>query len=91
MIDGRGEVRVIGQAKLKYSHWELMLLIYQEQKSNKRPYKWQCNKTLVQTCIKNGWVKEYEDETVEVTEKGEEVAKEITPLYERMIHSGYPY
>jgi hypothetical protein len=75
---------------MKYSHWQLLLIIYQCNKLNsnrfnnddKRVQKNRCNKTLIKTCINNGWVKEYDDGTVDVTEKGMEEAKEYAPLYE---------
>lgn len=71
---------------MKYSHWELLLCIYQSQFlgiASTKPRKSQCHKTLIKTCIKNGWVKENEDGTVEITEKGINDAKEIAPLYEK--------
>jgi len=45
-------------------------------------YKHQCNKTLLKTCIKNGWVEEYDNDYVRVTEKGmRDAAETISPLY----------
>lgn len=70
---------------MKYSHWELLLCVYQQQNSFSKikPLKIQCNKTLLKTCIKNKWIKENDDGTVEVTTDGYEAAKEIAPLHKR--------
>jgi len=69
---------------MKYSHWELLLFIYQYNLNKDiKIQKYRCHKTLIKTCLKNNWVKECEDGTVEITNKGIEDAKEIAPLYER--------
>lgn len=71
---------------MKYSHWDLLLSIYQYNNLGDNTIKLQkdrCHKTLIKTCIKNGWVKEYGDGTVEVTEKGMEDSKEYAALYKK--------
>jgi len=63
---------------MTFAQWELMLSIYQE----KRPSKHRCHKKIIESLIKRGWVQEFEDGTVEVTELGLERAKEeIASLY----------
>jgi hypothetical protein len=62
----------------------MLLLIYQNQLESFPVYKIQCHKTLLRTCLKNGWVEEKENDTVIVTDAGLEAAMiEIAPLYER--------
>ncbi|MEQ2527602.1 hypothetical protein WMO40_12900 [Bacillaceae bacterium CLA-AA-H227] len=68
---------------MKYSHWELLLKIYQYQQSYVRALEVQVNKNLIRTCYKNGWVEKLDDDTLIVTEKGIEASKEIAPLYEK--------
>jgi|GEM_PF-6107275 hypothetical protein len=68
---------------LKYSHWELLLAIYQHQKTPFKMLSIQAHKTLLRTCIKQGWVKELEDTTLFVTTNGINSAKDIAPLYKR--------
>lgn len=73
---------------MSYKHWELLLYIYRQQKSIGKSYKFQCNQTLLKTCLKNGWVVEFEPGLISVTDKGFiAAANEIAPLYE---HSNRP-
>lgn len=68
---------------MKYSHWELLLGIFQRQETPFRMMTIQANKNLLKTCLKQGWVKELDDNTLIVTSKGIDSALEISPLYER--------
>lgn len=76
------ELNYIGCAKMKDSHWELLLLIYQDQMRGIRALEKQCNKNLLKTLYKQGWIEKLSDETIKVTDLGYEDAKEITELYE---------
>lgn len=67
---------------MKNSHWEVLLFIYQEEQTGHRPYlKFSRSKSLIRTCIKNNWIKEYADGTVGLTEEGLKASSEIAPLY----------
>lgn len=69
-------------AKMKYSHWELLLNVYQKQKMGNSCYTFQCHKALLKTCLKQGWFRQEENDRIVVTEQGIEAAKQFAPLYE---------
>lgn len=67
---------------MKYSHWEFLLLIYQNQKRGLKVLEMQCNKNLIKTCHKKGWIEIFSDGAIIITTVGIEASKEIAPLYE---------
>ena len=66
---------------MTFTQWEMMLTIYQ-QTSEHQAHKSLCNKKILNSLIKKGWIEDLEDGMVRITQFGLERAKEeIAPLY----------
>jgi hypothetical protein len=67
---------------MTYTQWELLLMINRDNRDGFRPSKQRCKKSVLDACVAKGWIKENDDGTVEVTDKGRIDAEEnITTLY----------
>jgi hypothetical protein len=58
-------------------------MIYQYQLGRTRLQEEHCHKNLLKTLYKNKWIEKLENDTLIVTDKGIDAAKEIAPLYEK--------
>lgn len=68
---------------MRYCHWEVLLILYQDEKMGHKNISVQFKDSTLRYFLKKQWITVNEDGKVSITDKGIKDAEEITPLYER--------